>query len=75
MSTQYTGLDDLRAWLIASGFNVAYSLLHNGDECNWYAYRRSALQAVACECNDDKAMQIVVYPYVSLRHERIWESG
>ena len=59
-----TGLDDLREWLIGNGFKTAINSLGPRDNvCDWYAYRRSAIPARACECNAGKAMQIVVKPY------------
>lgn len=58
------GCDDLRHWLIAQGFRVAHdSLSREGNACNWYAYRRSAIPARECECNDGKPMQLVVHPW------------
>jgi hypothetical protein len=73
------GCDELRMWLTARGFRVAQqdSLSRKGNKCNWYAYRRSALPARDCECNDDKAMQIVVTPWRFESHELptgAWES-
>lgn len=58
------GCDELREWLIAQGFRVVQAgLSRDGNECNWYAYRRSAIQARECECNDGKPMQLVVRPW------------
>ena len=58
------GCDELREWLISQGFRVAPdSLSREGKECNWYAYRRSAIPARECECNDGKPMQLVVRPW------------
>jgi hypothetical protein len=58
------GCDDLRQWLEAQGFKCAEDGLANKDnQCNWYAYRRSAIPARECECNDGKPMQIVVRPF------------
>lgn len=46
------------------------------NECNWYAYRRSALPARECECNEGKAMQIVVRPFKYARPTTTaWESA
>jgi hypothetical protein len=60
----FRGCDDLREWVIAQGFKVAENhLLDLSNECNWYAYRRSALPARECECNDGKPMQLVVKPF------------
>jgi hypothetical protein len=68
-----TGLDELREWLIAHGFSIAPNYIGDGNGCNWYAYRRSALQSVECECNDGTA-QIVVYPFAFSRYSQQWES-
>lgn len=58
------GCDTLRQWLTTQGFRVALDNLgREGNECNWYAYRRSAIPARECECNDGKPMQIVVRPW------------
>jgi hypothetical protein len=58
------GCDELRTWLIAQGFRVApNSLRHDGNGCDWYAYKRSAIPARECECNDGKPMQVVVQPW------------
>jgi hypothetical protein len=58
------GETELRAWLEAQGFRCAEDpTRHHDNECNWYAYRRSKLEARCCECNDNKpGMQIVVKP-------------
>jgi hypothetical protein len=58
-----TGCDDTREWLVAQGFRCWENTLRSeGNDCNWYACRRSELPARECECNDGKAMQLVVYP-------------
>ena len=58
-----TGCDELREWLISQGFKVSQNHLGRENLCNWYAYKRTGLQARECECNDGKPMQIVVTPY------------
>lgn len=72
------GCDELRAWLLAQGFRVAHDSLGRDNGCNWYAYRRSAISARECECNDGKPIQIVVRPF-RLEHARapggVWESA
>ena len=68
---KFTGCDDTRNWLVEKGFRLAKNGLRGDmNECNWYAYRRSAIQARECECNDGKPMQIVVRPY-KLVHQSI----
>lgn len=58
------GCDSLREWLTGQGFRIAHdSLAHDGNCCNWYAYRPTKIQARECECNDGKKMQIVVRPW------------
>jgi len=72
------GCDDLREWLITQGFRVSEDSLTRDNECNWYAYRRSALPARECECNDGKPMQIVVRPFKYQRQGTMhpeWQSA
>jgi hypothetical protein len=64
--TNFKGRDDLREWLIVQGFKVSLDSITRDNGCNWYAYRRSAIPARECECNDGKPMQIVVRPYLFL---------
>lgn len=61
--TRYHGLDELRQWLIERGFSIAPAVTDFANLCDWYAYRRSALEARECEHNDGKPMQIIVRPY------------
>lgn len=71
------GCDDLREWLTAQGFSVARDSLGRDNECNWYAYRRSALPARECECNDGKPIQLLVKPHKFTHHSAplgAWES-
>lgn len=72
------GCDKLLEWLIAQGFRVAPDSLSRDNGCNWYAYRRSAIPARECECNDGTPMQIVVRPF-RLEHASspggAWESA
>lgn len=65
--TEYFGCDGLRDWLVAQGWIVTLDALGRGRECNWYAYRRAALEAIECETNDGKPLQIVVWP------SRLWD--
>ena len=61
------GLPDLRDWLTAHGFRVTTnSLCLPGNASDWYAYRRSAIPARSCECNDRQTMQLVVRPYINI---------
>jgi hypothetical protein len=72
------GCDELREWLIAQGFRVTHDSLGRDNECNWYAYRRSALPARECECNDGKLMQLLVKPHKFTHHSApggTWESA
>ena len=56
-------MKELRAWLEGQGFRFGNDELRNkGNECDWYAYRRTKIEARECECNDGKAMQIIVKP-------------
>ncbi len=62
---KYVGLDDLREWLSTEGFQLGPNQFASREnECNWYAWRRSEIEARRCECNDDKqGVQIVVTPH------------
>lgn len=65
MKYTYTGLDGFRKWLITQGYTIygnGFKSASNG--CDWYAAKKTKLAARECECNDGKAMQIVVYPHV-----------
>lgn len=75
MKTEMRGCDDLREWLLTQNFTCYVdSLSLRDNECNWYACRRSAIPARECECNDGKAMQIVVRPYRNAENP-IWQSA
>lgn len=71
------GEDELRDWLTAHGFRCAEDPLRSREnECNWYAYRRSELEARRCECNDDKpGMQIVVKPSALILNDKLHRSA
>lgn len=57
-------LKTLRAKLEADGFKIV-SRHQEYNDCTWYAFRRSKLQARSCEHNANKpGMQIVVLPIV-----------
>lgn len=59
---ELTGCDDTRQWLLSSGF-VRHTDPRPYSNCNWYAYKRTELDAPECECNEGKGTQIVVNPY------------
>ena len=62
--TKLTGSDDLREWLTSQGFRTWQDgLAHSGNACNWYATRKTHLQARECECNKGKPVQILVKPF------------
>jgi hypothetical protein len=69
------GCDELRAWLLEQGFKLSIDSLGRDNGCNWYAYRRSAIPARACECNDGKPMQLVVRPFAYTSETQNWESA
>lgn len=60
---ELTGCDDTRQWLLDAGFKVSYTEPRPYSNCNWYAYKRTELDAPECECNEGKGTQIVVNPY------------
>lgn len=56
-------MKELRDWLDGQGFKFGIDALRDLiEECDWYAYRRTTIQSRECECNDGKAMQIIVKP-------------
>jgi len=62
--TKLTGSDDLREWLTSQGFRTWQDgLAHSGNACNWYATRKTHLQARECEGNKGKPVHILVKPY------------
>ena len=63
---QLYGEPELMKWLESQGFTCTIDSLEDGrfNLCNWYAYKRSTLKAVRCECNSDKeGVQLCVKPY------------
>jgi hypothetical protein len=62
--TQYHGCDELREWLLLNGFRVSIDSFRTNEVCNWYAYRKTKIDAPECEFNDGKGTQIVVRPHV-----------
>lgn len=58
----YTGCDELRAWLIAQGWVIYADTLARGRECDWCAIKKTAHEARECETNDGKRLQVVVWP-------------
>ena len=69
------GCNDLREWLISQGFKCSVDSLQRDNGCNWYAYRRSAYPARECECNEGKAIQIVIRPFAYSDDTQRWESA
>lgn len=78
MADSHAGLPDFRKWLESQGFRIAHSgFADKLNRCNWYAYRRSEIPARECECNDGKAMQIVIQPWLFAHPSGLpgdWES-
>lgn len=68
------GCDDLREWLIGQGFRCYIDTMQRDNGCNWYACRRSKYPARECECNEGKAMQVVVRPFAYTAGMQSWES-
>ena len=60
---ELTGCDDTRQWLLSAGFKVCHTDQKPYSNCNWYAYKRTEMDAPECECNEGKGTQIVVNPY------------
>ena len=61
-----TTLPQLKNWLTSSGFSFSTNStdVHLFNDCNWYAYRKTSLDARECECNEGKRMQIIVRPSI-----------
>jgi hypothetical protein len=63
-------MNELREYLESIGFKFSINNLRDeGNQCDWYAYRRSKLKARRCECNDKEFMQIVIKPYLYIFNE------
>lgn len=61
---ELTGCDTLREWLVAMNFRVDSDANHEQyNQCNWYAYRPTALVSRECECNDGKPVVLFINPY------------
>ena len=57
-------MEELKAFLSADGFKGAENHMRSRDNrIDWYAYRRTAIPGIECECNEGKALQIVVEPH------------
>ena len=66
---KYKGMESLQEWLIADGYRLAQNVFNKElNQCDWYAYRRVRHPAVFCECNDEKDLQVVVYPFSFHNH-------
>lgn len=58
------GCSSFRDELVSVGFKVYENrFTKECNLCNWYAVRRTVLDAQECECNEGKRMQLVVTPY------------
>lgn len=66
-------MDQLRAWLADLGFDFGNQFRDQMNECDWYAWRRSKLDARDCDCNEGR-MQIVLTPYACEHDDTRWES-
>lgn len=75
-SPEYTGCDDLREWLVSQGFTICTDHIHINRGCNWYACRKTTLEARECETNEGKPMQLVANPYQVWDHQlgQYWRS-
>jgi hypothetical protein len=73
--SEYRGEDALRAWLVGAEFTLGGNKKDTYNECNWYAWRRSKIEARRCELNSDKqGLAIVLYPYSRELSGRDWRS-
>ena len=76
MADALSGCEDLREWLRERGFKVSKDPLGSqGNECNWYAYKRTDHEARECECNEGKRMQVLIRPFSYVLHGDIHESS
>lgn len=72
---KYKGMESLQEWLIADGYRLAQNIFDKKyNLCGWYAYRRVKHAATRCECNEDKELQVVVYPYSTRFYDQLHES-
>lgn len=56
-------LSTLKDWLDEQGFSFGKQVGRSQmNECEWYAWRRTKLEARECETNDSK-IQLVIWPY------------
>ena len=67
-------LEELREWLSGQGFYFGKQAMRlYTNSCDWYAWRRTKLDARECESNEAKT-QIVITPF-SYKHDgKTWES-
>ncbi len=67
-------VNQLRDWLADNGFMFGKNTFRGQfNDCDWYAWRRSKLEARDCDCNGPK-MQIVLTPHSYNRAGKQWES-
>ena len=63
-TSTFHGENELRKALLNTGFICApKNAAMLGDNCNWYAYKRSKVQSRRCEHNDKEGVQVVVTPF------------
>ena len=61
---KFYGFDELRNWLENQGFRIyENNLVERGNQCNWYACRKTQLNARRCEKNDDRVTHITIKPF------------
>ncbi len=67
-------VNQLREWLAERGFGFGNNNFRGQmNDCDWCAWRRSKLEARACECNGSN-IQIVLTPNSYKRDGKRWES-
>lgn len=57
-----TGCNHFRDELRRLGYRIMVGWTGEGNECNWYAYKRSQYEGRECECNEGRNIQVVVHP-------------
>lgn len=57
-------MDELKEWLATDGFKFENNWLTvDINDCKWYAWRKTKLESMECDCNQWKGIQIIVKPY------------
>lgn len=67
-------IENIELFLKEQGYSFSKDSSNNLNQCGWYAYKRSDMLARPCECNDNKQIQLVIYPYKNTHNGNTYES-